>query len=83
MKSFMEYICESTLSKDDFSKHDFKYLAAVIHDIINVGKIGIGKEKIDHLIEIDPEVKIQFENYIGNESSLSYDEFNNIAKMNS
>lgn len=82
MKSFIEYICESALGKSDYAKHDFQYLIGVVNDIVNAGKIGLGQEKIENEIEISQDVKDAFSKYIGNESQLSYEEFNKIAKTN-
>lgn len=83
MAKFLTYLLESTLQKVDYSKHDYKYLIAVLSDIVNNGKIGLGDEKIEQEIEIDQNIRDQFSIYIGNETTLSYREFNSIAKTNS
>ena len=59
-KSFMEFLLESTLSRTDFSKHDYRYLKDVLVDIVNNGEVGLGENAADTKVQIDKSIQQQF-----------------------
>ena len=82
-KSFMEFLLESTLTRSDFSKHNYQYLKGVLADIVNAGEVGLGENAADTKVQIDKSVQQQFEKYINAPNLLDVDEFNKIAVQNS
>ena len=47
MTRFLDYICESHFSNADYSKHNGKYISAVLDTITTKGYIGLGNEKVE------------------------------------
>lgn len=82
-RRFLEYLLESTLSRSDFSKHNYQYLKDVLVDIVNNGEVGLGENAADTKVQIDKSIQQQFKTYINAPNLLDVDEFNKIAAQNS
>lgn len=84
MKSFMEYLLESSFSNIDFTKHDYQYLTAVLNDIANTGKVSIGENPGGlKEITVDQNIRKEFSRYLDTPNLLDVNEFNKLAKSNS
>ena len=82
MTRFLDYICESHFSNADYSKHDGKYISAVLDTITTKGYIGLGNEKVEKKVTVDDtvlkELKTAFDS-----NKLDLSKFNEIATSNS
>lgn len=57
MMTFLSYLLESTLGKDDFTKHNGKYVQNVIADIIKTGYVLIGQTADDAVkVKVDANI---------------------------
>jgi len=83
MQTFLEYLYESKMKNEDFSKHDSKYLAAVLNDIVNNGAVSIGETSEDAVdAPIDKSVREAFKPFIESPGKLTLPRFNEIVSMN-
>lgn len=83
MKNFLTWLLESKMSSTDFAKHDYKYLTAVLNDIVQNGKIGLGDSKVEKELEVDDSVRKQLAEYVDSPEKLTVDAFNAVTKTNS
>ena len=82
MTRFLDFICESHFSNADYSKHDGKYISAVLDTMSTKKYIGLGTEKVEKKVAVDDAVLKELKDAFDN-NALDVSKFNEIVTSNS
>lgn len=84
MKTFNEFLLESSFNSKDFFKvgkdGQRKYVTRVVKDIVDNGVVYLGDKEAEEKIDVPADVRKQFEEVIGNEDDLTVEQFDELLK---
>ena len=84
MKTFNEFLIESSFNSKDFFKvgkdGQRKYVTRVVKDIVDNGVVYLGDKEAEEKIAVPADVRKQFEEVIGNEDDLTIEQFDELLK---